>query len=192
MWFLKWWYQHGAQAEIFSNVLQDLETSTKTLRESLLHFTKTYKFSEYNSNFPPILLFCAKFHVLWIVKWHYQIKDNVLIRTFAIKWLDKFNRDKIINFFYNEFPIKQIKKDEDKPSSSTSSVKDFLKGKSPEELVEIAQMAAIQCRQSTSDKHSPTYSEGSSSAKPYTPVSFPPKWYQDAQDPYEDYDLNLD
>ena len=161
----------------------------------MLHFTKTYKFSEYNSNFPPILLFYAKFHVPWIVKWYYQIENNVLIRSFAVKWFDKFNRDRIINFVYNEFPIKQVKKIEDKPSSSNSSVKDFLKGKSLEELVEIAQMDAIQCRQSTSGKHSPTSFEGLSSAKPFTPVSFPSKWYQDAQDPYEDYedyDLNLD
>jgi hypothetical protein len=194
MWFLKWWSQHGAQAKIFPDVLQT-EQSTKTLKESFLHFTKTYKFSEYNSNFPPILPFCAKFHVPWIVKWYYQIEDNVLIRSFAVKWFDKFNRDRIINFVYNEFPIKQVKKIEDKPSSSNSSVKDFLKGKSLEELVEIAQMAAIQCRQSTSGKHSPTSSERSSSAKPFTPVSFPLKWYQDAQDSYEDYedyDLNLD
>ena len=67
MWFLKWWSQHGAQAEIFPNVLQTKE-SIKTPRESLLHFTKTYKFSEYNSNFPPILLSYAKLYVPWIVK----------------------------------------------------------------------------------------------------------------------------
>ena len=56
-------------------------------------------------------------------------------------------------------------------------------------------MAAIQCLQSTSGKHSPTSSKGSFFAKPFTPISFPSKWYQDAQDPYEgyeDYDLNLD
>jgi hypothetical protein len=134
----------------------------------------------------------AKYHVPWIVKCHYQIEDNVLIRSFAIKWFDKFDRDRIINFAYDEFPIVKQKRIEDKPSSSTPSFKEFLKGKSPKELVEIAQMAAIQCRQSTSGKHSSTSSEGSSSAKPFTPVSIPPKWYQDAQDPYEDYDLNLD
>ena len=139
----------------------------------MLHFTKTYKFSEYNSNFPPILLFCAKFHVPWIVKWYYQIEDNVLIKSFAVKWFDKFNRDRIINFVYNEFPIKQVKKIEDKPSSSNSSIKDFLKGKSLEELVEIAQMAAIQCRQSTSGKHSPTSFERSSFAKPSLLFHFP-------------------
>ncbi len=151
-----------------------------------------YKTSEYNSNFPPILLFCAKYYVSWIVKWHYQIEDNILIRSFAIKWFDKFDCDRIINFVYEEFPIVKQKKIEDKPSFSTPSLKEFLKGKSPEELVEIAQIAAIQCRQSRSGKHSYTSSEGSSPAKPFTPVSFPQKWYRDAQDPYEDYDLNED
>jgi hypothetical protein len=151
-----------------------------------------FKTSEYNSNFPPILLFYAKYHVPWIIKWYYQIEDNVLIRSFAVKWFDKFDHDRIINFVYDEFPIVKQKRIEDKPSSSTSSFKEFLKGKYPEELVEIAQMATIQCRQSASDKHSSTSFEGSSSAKPFTPVSFPPKWYQDAQDPYEDYDLTED
>ena len=99
------------------------------------------------------------------------------MRSSAVKWFDKFNRNRIFNFVYNEFSIKQVKKIEDKPSSSNSSVNDFLKGKSSEELVEIAQMAAIQCCQSTNSKHSPTSFEGSSFAKPYTPVSFPLKWY---------------
>ena len=150
-----------------------------------------YKTSEYNSKFPPILLFCAKYHVPWIVIWHYQIEDNILIRHLAVKWFDKFDRDRIITFVYNEFPIVKQKRIEDKPSSSTPSLKDFLKGKSLEELAEIAQMAAEQCL-STSGKHSSTSSEGSSSAKPFTPVSFSQKWYQNAQDPYEDYDLNED
>jgi hypothetical protein len=143
----------------------------------LLHFTTMYKSSEYNSNFSPILLFCAKYHVPWIVKWHYQIEDNILIRSFAVKWFDEFDRDRIINFVYEEFPIVKQKRIKDKPSSSTPSLKEFLKGKSLEELVEIAQMAAIQCRQSTSGKHSSTSSEGSSSAKPFTPVSFSYKWH---------------
>ena len=110
MWFLKGWAQHGSQAEILPESLQNLEKSTKTLRESLLHFTTMYKTSEYNSNFPPILLFCAKYHVPCIVKWHYLIEDNILIKTFAIKWFDKFDRDKFINFVYDEFPLGKKKK----------------------------------------------------------------------------------
>ena len=59
IWFLKWWSIHGAQTEIISDVLQDPKKSTNTLRESLLHFTKMYKSSEYNSNFPPnIAILC--------------------------------------------------------------------------------------------------------------------------------------
>ena len=57
-------------------------------------------------------------------------------------------------------------------------------------------MVAIQCCQSASGKHSPASSEGSSTAKlPYAPVTFPPKWYKDSQDPYDGYEdcnLNLD
>jgi hypothetical protein len=138
MWFLKWWSKHGAQAEIIPDVLQVTkqvpggpELSTHTLKEALLYFTKMYKCSEYNSRFPPTLLFCAKYKVPWIVKWHYQIKDNVLIRSYAVKWFDKYDRDRIIGFVYDEFPVKPVEELEDKPSSSGSSIQDLLKGKSP-------------------------------------------------------------
>ena len=72
----------------------------------------------------------------------------------------------------NSHLVKKKKRIEAKPSSSTLSLKDSLKGKSPEELTRIAQMAAQQCLKSTSGKHSSTSSEGSSSTKPFTPVSF--------------------
>ena len=128
MWFIKWWSKHGSQAEIIPDTLwitklpvhpNDPPLSTHTLREALLHFIKSYKCTEYNSRFPPILLFCAKYKVPWIVKWNYQIKDNILIRNFAIKWWDKYNRDRIIKFVYDEFPTEVMKELEDKPSSSS-------------------------------------------------------------------------
>uniref|UniRef100_A0A2N9GYT6 Uncharacterized protein n=1 Tax=Fagus sylvatica TaxID=28930 RepID=A0A2N9GYT6_FAGSY len=150
-----------------------------------------FKWSEYYSNFPPVLLFCAKYHVPWIVKWHYQIKEKILVRSHAVKWFDKYDKDRIIEFVFKEFPIKETKELEDQPSSS-SSIQDLLKGKSHEELAEICKMAAIQCQSaSASGKHSPASSEGSSNAKqlPYKPVSFPPNWYQDFQDPYDGYDI---
>ena len=46
--------------------------------------------SEYHSRYPPILLFCFKYKVPWIVKWSYQIKENILIRNHAVKWWDNF------------------------------------------------------------------------------------------------------
>ena len=130
MWFLKWWSKHDAQAEIIPDVLQVTEQvpggppkSFTTLRATLENFTKMYKWSKY--------------HVLWIVKWHYQIRDHVLIRSHAVKWFDKYDKDRIIGFVFKEFPIESMKELEDQPSSSTSSIKDLLKGKSPEELAEI-------------------------------------------------------
>jgi hypothetical protein len=77
MWFIKWWSKHGSQAEIIPDTLwnttiptkpDDPPLSTHTLKQALLHFIKMYKCSEYNSRFPPILLFCAKYKVPWIVK----------------------------------------------------------------------------------------------------------------------------
>ena len=190
MLFIKWWSKHGSQAEIIPDTLwvtkipvhhNDPPLSTYTLRETLLHFTKMYKCSEYNSRFPPILLFCTKYKVPWIVKWNYQIKENILIRNFVVKWWDKYNRDRIIKFVYDEFPIKGVKELEDKPSSF--SIQDLLKGKCPKELAEICKMAAIQCQSaSASGKHSPTSLEGSTNAKevaqfPYPLAPMPSNWY---------------
>ncbi len=45
IWFLKWWSQYDSQTEILPDSLQDPGKSTKTLRESLLHFTTMYKTS---------------------------------------------------------------------------------------------------------------------------------------------------
>jgi hypothetical protein len=114
-----------------------------------------------------------------------------LIRNFAVKWWDSFDRDRIIKFVFDEFP--EVNQVEDKPSSS---IPDLLKGKSPEELAEICRLAAIQCQSaSASGKHSPASSEGStneavkvSSQFPHS-VPMPPNWYQDSlfqdsQDPY--------
>ena len=169
MWFLKWWFRHGCQAEIILDTLwnttipvklDDPPLSTHTLKEALLHFTKMYKTTEYNSRFPAILQFCAKYKVPWIVKWSYQIKDHVLIRNFSVKWWDSYDKDRIINFVFKEFPVKVPKQLEDK--SSSSSIPNLLKGKSPEELAEICRLVAIQCQSaSASEKHSPASSEGS-------------------------------
>ena len=137
------------------------------------------------------MLFYAKFKVPWIVKWSYQIKDHTLIRNFAVKWWDNFDRDIIIKFVFDEFP--EVKQVEDKPSSS---ILDLLKGKSTEELVEICRLAAIQCQSaSASGKHSPASSEGSTTEAAKVSFQFPhsipmpPNWYQDplfqdSQDPY--------
>jgi hypothetical protein len=90
-----------------------------------------------------------------------------LIRNFAVKWWDSFDRDRIIKFVFDEFPkVNQI---EDKPSSS---IPDLLKGKSTEELAEICRLAAIQCQSaSASGKHPPASSEGSTNEATKVKVS---------------------
>ena len=124
MWFLKWWSKHGSQAEIILDTLwnptrlvtrKDPPLSTHSLKQALLHFIKMYRCTEYNSKFPPILLFCLKYKVPWITNWSYQIKDNILIWNHAVKWWDNFDRDRIIKFVYDDFP--EIKQVEDQSSS---------------------------------------------------------------------------
>jgi hypothetical protein len=100
---------------------KDPPLSTRTLRQALNQFVQMYRCTEYISRFPPVLLFCFKYKVPWIVKWSYQIKNNILIRNFAVKCWDNFDRDRIIKFVFDEFP--EIKQVEDQPSSS---IPDFL------------------------------------------------------------------
>ena len=70
--FTKNWSIHGSQADIIPDILWNSEPPTKrgspplsthTLKQALLHFTKSYRCSEYHSRYPPILLFCFKYKV---------------------------------------------------------------------------------------------------------------------------------
>uniref|UniRef100_A0A2N9IAY5 Uncharacterized protein n=1 Tax=Fagus sylvatica TaxID=28930 RepID=A0A2N9IAY5_FAGSY len=215
MWFLKWWSKHGAQTEIIPDTLwntvppktkKDPPLSTRTIRQALNQFVQMYRCTEYISRFPPVLLFCFKYKVPWIVKWSYQIKNNILIRNFAVKCWDNFDRDRIINFVFDEFP--EIKQVEDQPSSS---IPNFLSGKSPEELAEICKLAAQACQAASasasgkgkSPAKSSASSEGSTTEMVHlSQFSVPMKknWYedtlyQDAQDPnaeVEEYEALLE
>ena len=80
----------------------------------------------------------------WFIQWHEKynfIKLECQLPMWFIKWWDNYDRDKIIKFVFDEFPVKVTKQLENKPSSS--SIPDLLKDKSPEELAEICRLAAI-------------------------------------------------
>ena len=191
MWFLKWWSKHGSQAEIISDTLwntkppktkEDPPLSTRTIKQALNQFVQMYRCTEYISRFPPVLLFCFKYKVPWIVKWSYQIKNNILIRNFAIKCWDNFDRDRIIKFVYDEFP--EIKQVEDQ---SSFSIPDLLKGKSPEKLAEICKLAAQACQAASASASgkgkSPASLEGSTTeminlSQFSTPVK--KNWYEES------------
>jgi hypothetical protein len=213
MWFLKWWSKHGVQTEIIPDTLwntvppktkKDPPLSTRTIRQALNQFVQMYRCTEYTSRLPPVLLFCFKYKVPWIVKWSYQIKNNILIRNFAIKCWDNFDRDRIINFVFDEFP--EIKQVEDQPS-----IPKFLSGKSAEELAEICKLAAQACQAASasasgkgkSPAKSSASSEGSTTEMVHlSQFSVPMKknWYedtlyQDTQDPnaeVEEYEALLE
>ena len=165
-----------------------------------------YRCTEYISRFPPVLLFCFKYKVPWIVKWSYQIKNNILVRNLAVKCWDNFDRDRIIKFVFDEFP--EIKQVEDQPSSS---IPDFLSGKSPEKLAEICKLVAQACQAASasasgkgkSPAKSPASSEGSTTemvnlsqfSAPMKKNWYEDSLYQDAQDPYaeiEEYEALLE
>ncbi len=105
--------------------------------------------------------------------------------------LDNFDKDIIIKFVYDEFP--EIKQVEDQ---SSSSIPDFLTGKSPEELAEICKLAAQACQAASASASgkgkSPASSEGSTTEMinlSQFSALVKKNWYeeslfQDAQDPY--------
>ena len=93
VWFLGWWAAHGMSFSLLPEPLQ----------KSIEFFAQTQIFTPYQSQFPAILHFIAKYKVPWILKWHYETKDNIVSRHFAVKWWDKFKHDRIISQVNEEF-----------------------------------------------------------------------------------------
>ncbi|KAK9939323.1 hypothetical protein M0R45_016021 [Rubus argutus] len=89
IWFLGWWAAHGMS---FSPLPEPLQ-------KSIEFSAQTQIFTPYQSQFPAILHFTAKYKVPWILKWHY----NIISRNFAVKWWDKFKHDIIISQVNEEF-----------------------------------------------------------------------------------------
>ena len=176
MWFLRWFHRHSPLAEM---LLEDT-------KKRLTIFAVNYKVTEYNSNFPMILLFFTKYHIPWIIKWQYVIKGNIFWRQYSVKWWNGFSEERIIKFVDEEFPQKN-KLEIDKPSSSKASIESILEGRSTTELAELA--AHLFAKAANQEKESHVSSEGSSSNKPLkVGPSKPSNWYENSQDQYEAYD----
>ena len=84
IWFLHWWDLFGNEAEI-------LQPSVKTAFDC---FKSNYKYTQLEKRYPPLLVFCAKFYLPWIISWNFAIdfwhSVPVLIRRFSAKWWDSF------------------------------------------------------------------------------------------------------
>ena len=113
-----------------------------------------------------------------------------MARHFLVKWWDKFSVERIIKFINEEFPKKLHLQEKEKHSSSKSSIESILEGKSSKELTEIAKQILARA---VSQERSPASSKGFSSNKQIIfDSSQPGLFFEDSQDPYEDYDLGED
>jgi hypothetical protein len=93
----------------------------------------------------------GKYKVPWILKWHYDLNNDLVSRHFSIKWWDKFKHDRIISQVNVEFPLARAKLQ--KPTESSTSISSLpVEGKSRAELKELARHLMLQVSQMGADE----------------------------------------
>ena len=175
-WFLKWW-------EMFGSVPQNLP---EPLQDALRYFSSKFQTDKHTSQFPAILHMSLQYKIHWISMWSYVINQNLLDREFFTKWWDRFRPTDVISKLYKDFPL-PIQKSIAHCTRSQSSLDSVqISGKSSKELRDLAQQLLLQSEQLESEeKNSPASSEASCNLAPVSP-------FQDAQDPYDGYNLDSD
>ncbi|KAM1331793.1 hypothetical protein EV1_043864 [Malus domestica] len=68
-------------------------------------FQKKFDRTRFDEGIPLFALFMAKYKIPWILRWNYEIESNQVFRQRMIKWWDKFNYQKIIEFVLKDFPM---------------------------------------------------------------------------------------
>ena len=118
--------------------------------------------------------------------WSYAINQNLLDREFFTKWWDRFRPTDVISKLYKDFPLPVQKPIAHCTRSQLSLDSVQIFGKSSKELKDLAQQLLLQSEQLESiERDSPASSEASCNRAPVDP-------FQDAQDPYDGYNLDSD
>ncbi|KAI8558940.1 hypothetical protein RHMOL_Rhmol04G0135300 [Rhododendron molle] len=136
-----------------------------------------------------------KYRVPWIVKWRYQLLNNIVSRQYLVKWWEQYNHQKIVNQVQLEFlakipiptqnpvqPIEAASPRPDSPSISTirlgsptpRSSQQTRSKKKCSKLLILAQQLIAQASQEESDNSS----DESAASNPYNAA------FQDAQGPF--------
>ena len=88
-WFLYWWKLFGCTPEILTSEIQ----------ESFNLFKTSFKPSDKEKRFPPILLFSLKFFFPWVFSWtlsYQQRKTQMdILRRFRVKWWNAFDSEPV-------------------------------------------------------------------------------------------------
>ena len=97
MWFCNWWDDHGCSYDLLPLQLQNAVTK----------FTTIMTLSDYEKRFSPTLQFMAKYKIPWILKWQYKIEpeEYMVTRQFLVKWWDKFDPERVLTQFSEEFTV---------------------------------------------------------------------------------------
>jgi hypothetical protein len=187
VWFHRWWQVHGPVHQILP----------KEVKNAIRYFSTVKKLSLQENDLPMTVHFFAHFKVSWILKWQYVfITQNCVARQFSVKWWDKFNFSLVQSRLTKEFPERppivqdsvthvsetQIEPTSPKPDSSTSS-----KGKKPSKIKQ-----ALKLMQQLVDAEKGNEDEEASTAESSVQHHFNFDAFQDAQDPYDFTDLDLD
>jgi hypothetical protein len=156
--------------------------------------------SQQEEQLPITVHFFAHFKVSWILKWQYVFSSqNCVTRQFSVKWWDKFKFSLVQSRLKHEFLERSLKVQDSvthvsetqfkpvteipKPASSTSS-----KGKKPSKIKQIAfnlMKQLIEAEDGDED-------EESSTAESSIQHHYNCDLFQDAQDPYDITNLDLD
>jgi len=157
--------------------------------------------SQQEEQLPITVHFFAHFKVSWILKWQYVFStQNCIARQFSVNWWDKFKFSLVQSRLKNEFPERPLKvqdsvthvsetqvepaTDFPKPESSTTS----SKGKKPSKIKQVA----IKLMQQIIEVEDGDEDEEASTAESSVQHHHNFDLFQDAQDPYDFTDLDLD
>jgi hypothetical protein len=207
LWFHRWWQVHGPINEIIP----------KEVQEAIKYFSTVKKLTQQEAQLPITLHFFAHYKVSWIVKWQYtmsQNSQNCIARQLSVKWWDKFDFSRIRSRLDIEFPFKpevtysiqvrapvaQLQPPE--PSQVPKSESPISsKGKRPakkdfkafalalaEQFYEVSEEEEEE--EGTAESSIHHYGEEGTIESFIRRYGFDP--FQDAQDPYDAYDLNID
>jgi hypothetical protein len=193
LWFLRWWQVHGRVIEILPEEVQ----------EAMRYFSTVKNLSQQEAQLPITIHFFARYKISWILKWQYVMSQNnkkCIARQFSVKWWDKFDFSRVLSRLYLEFPFKS----EAQPLVAQTQ--------SPEPIIEPLSQDPKSDSPTSSNRKRPAkkdfkafalslaeqfYEQDEEEAdEESTAKSSVPRsqfdLFQDAQDPFDAYDLSLD
>ncbi|CAL2259440.1 unnamed protein product [Prunus armeniaca] len=169
------------------------------ITELITYFSSKTKLPERDLFFPIPLLFFTRYKIPWIMKWSYNVnwETRIFSRQFYVKWWDRFEVHRIVEYIYRDFPKHDFPKHEPESTSSHSSQTNLsVEGKSKAELQDMAKQLLLQASQMQDDEDNESQSSSSCQPHQQSPSPSPDqplRWsdYPHGQDPNEAYEQTI-